>query len=159
MLDSSLRDLNAARTSGFDKSRGFVVRMRGLPFNGSSSDVLRFFDGIDVVRGMEGVVFTYAQVWPCRGPCVAPPCVTPPCTRVPATEVEGNPLARGTADGCAHLCAGVACDWRGCTRTFSGFPSVRWCLDTRTALVFHALGVECVQVQACLACCCISLLH
>lgn len=54
--------MNAARTNGFDKGRGFVVRMRGLPFNGSSSDVLRFFEGIDVVRGMEGVVFTYAQV-------------------------------------------------------------------------------------------------
>ncbi len=40
--------------------QGFVVRLRGLPYNASALDVLKFFSGVDVVRGIEGVVFTYA---------------------------------------------------------------------------------------------------
>ena len=37
---------------------GWVLRMRGLPFSASAEDVLQFFEGIEVLRGTRGVVFT-----------------------------------------------------------------------------------------------------
>lgn len=40
------------------KLKGFVVRMRGLPFTTTAAQVVAFFDGVEVVRGDEGVVFT-----------------------------------------------------------------------------------------------------
>lgn len=40
------------------KLKGFVVRMRGLPFTTTAEQVVEFFEGVQVVRGAEGVVFT-----------------------------------------------------------------------------------------------------
>lgn len=42
-----------------DRNKGYVIRLRGLPYSASATDVLKFLDGIEVVRGLEGVVFTY----------------------------------------------------------------------------------------------------
>lgn len=51
-----------AQTSGGEGSTpsllGNVVRLRGLPFNSTAQDVLQFFEGVDVVGGEPGVVFT-----------------------------------------------------------------------------------------------------
>lgn len=52
-------DLATAKTLCLDRLKGFVIRLRGIPFNASASDVLKFFEGVSVVRGIEGVVFTY----------------------------------------------------------------------------------------------------
>ena len=38
--------------------QGWVLRMRGLPYTATASDVLGFFDGLELARGAAGVVFT-----------------------------------------------------------------------------------------------------
>jgi hypothetical protein len=39
--------------------KGYVVRLRGLPFNASGREVIKFFlPDVEVVRGIDGVVFT-----------------------------------------------------------------------------------------------------
>ena len=40
-------------------SQGFVLRLRGLPYTASAVDILNFFSDVPIVRGVEGVVFTY----------------------------------------------------------------------------------------------------
>lgn len=40
---------------------GWVVRLRGLPFNATAEDVQEFFAGLDVVGGSEGIVFTWGR--------------------------------------------------------------------------------------------------
>lgn len=37
---------------------GHVVRLRGLPFNSTATDVVGFFEGVDMVGGEAGIVFT-----------------------------------------------------------------------------------------------------
>ncbi len=92
----------AAKSLSQDRLKGYVVRMRGLPFSASANDVscsstreagaccctllakclacmlrvfqewgpccahvclqvLTFFNGVDIVRGIEGVIFTWVS--------------------------------------------------------------------------------------------------
>lgn len=40
---------------------GWVVRLRGLPFTATAGEVLHFFSGLEVVGGVDGVVFTWGR--------------------------------------------------------------------------------------------------
>lgn len=52
-------DLNSKKVLGPDlKLKGYVVRMRGLPFSATAADVLKFFEEVEVMKGEDGVVFT-----------------------------------------------------------------------------------------------------
>lgn len=53
-----LRELGPAAGSPPPRLAGYVVRLRGLPFTATLSDVLHFFQGLDTVRSPPGVVFT-----------------------------------------------------------------------------------------------------
>ena len=53
-----LRELGPAVGSPPPRLAGYVVRLRGLPFTASLTDVLQFFTGLDIVRSPPGVVFT-----------------------------------------------------------------------------------------------------
>jgi hypothetical protein len=44
--------------AGDSKLKGWVLRMRGLPFTATADDVVGFFDGVEVAGGTDGVVFT-----------------------------------------------------------------------------------------------------
>lgn len=55
-LESDMAHLKALGVSG--KVKGYVVRMRGLPYTAAVDDVVQFFEGIGISRGAEGVVFT-----------------------------------------------------------------------------------------------------
>ncbi|GLC45210.1 hypothetical protein PLESTB_000724600 [Pleodorina starrii] len=61
VFESTEADLATAKSLSVDRMRGFVVRCRGLPYTATAQDVLNFFGpDVPVVRGIEGVVFTYA---------------------------------------------------------------------------------------------------
>ncbi|GIL55297.1 hypothetical protein Vafri_10859 [Volvox africanus] len=61
IFESTEADLATAKSLSVDRMRGFVVRCRGLPYTATAQDVLNFFGpDVPVVRGIEGVVFTYA---------------------------------------------------------------------------------------------------
>ncbi|KAG2492229.1 hypothetical protein HYH03_009473 [Edaphochlamys debaryana] len=61
VFESTEADLATAKSLSVDRMRGFVVRCRGLPYTSTAQDVLNFFGPeVPVVRGIEGVVFTYA---------------------------------------------------------------------------------------------------
>ncbi|KAK9809304.1 hypothetical protein WJX73_002890 [Symbiochloris irregularis] len=53
-------DLSAMQRSGSAEAhlRGWVLRMRGLPYTATAADVLAFFEGLEIARGAAGVVFT-----------------------------------------------------------------------------------------------------
>jgi epithelial splicing regulatory protein 1/2 len=60
VFQSSEEDLLTAKSYGTDRNRGWVLRMRGLPYTASAQDVVSFFGpAVPIVRGLEGVVFTY----------------------------------------------------------------------------------------------------
>lgn len=61
MFESTEADLATAKSLSVDRMRGFVIRCRGLPYTSTAQDVLNFFGAdVPIVRGIEGVVFTYA---------------------------------------------------------------------------------------------------
>lgn len=60
IFEAQPSDLLAVKAlSAESKAKGFVVRLRGLPYSATSADVVKFFDGLDVVRGADGVLFTF----------------------------------------------------------------------------------------------------
>ncbi|KAG2448080.1 hypothetical protein HYH02_007105 [Chlamydomonas schloesseri] len=61
VFESTEADLATAKSLSVDRMRGFVIRCRGLPYTSTAQDVLNFFGpDVPIVRGIEGVVFTYA---------------------------------------------------------------------------------------------------
>ena len=58
IFEVPLRELGPAVGSPPPRLAGYVVRLRGLPFTASLTDVLQFFAGLDIVRSPPGVVFT-----------------------------------------------------------------------------------------------------
>lgn len=53
-------DLDTAKNFSSDsRFKGFVVRCRGLSYSASAQDILKFFEGIEVAKGQEGIVFTF----------------------------------------------------------------------------------------------------
>eukprot|EP00198_Chlamydomonas_reinhardtii_P003461 XP_001692797.1 splicing factor [Chlamydomonas reinhardtii] len=61
VFESTEADLATAKSLSVDRMRGFVIRCRGLPYTSTAQDVLNFFGAdVPIVRGIEGVVFTYA---------------------------------------------------------------------------------------------------
>lgn len=70
VFESSEADLATAKSLSVDRMRGFVVRCRGLPYTATATDVMNFFgEETPVVRGVEGVVFTYAPDGRPTGEC------------------------------------------------------------------------------------------
>lgn len=60
IFEATEADMNTAKAICMDgRLKGFVVRMRGLPYNATAADVQRFFEGVDICRGLDGIVFTY----------------------------------------------------------------------------------------------------
>lgn len=60
IFEASEADMNTAKAICMDgRLKGFVVRMRGLPYNSTAADVQKFFEGVDICRGLDGIVFTY----------------------------------------------------------------------------------------------------
>lgn len=52
--------MNTAKAiSNDNRMKGYVVRLRGLPYSSTASDVVKFFDQVEMCRGLDGVVFTY----------------------------------------------------------------------------------------------------
>lgn len=69
VFESSEADLATAKSLSVDRMRSFVVRCRGLPYTAAATDLLAFFGDIPVVRGLEGIVFTYAPDGRPTGEC------------------------------------------------------------------------------------------
>ncbi|GAB4820463.1 hypothetical protein N2152v2_007509 [Parachlorella kessleri] len=58
LVAKSLAPAGSGIVAAAPSLRGEVVRLRGLPFASTAQDVLHFFDGIEVVGGEAGVIFT-----------------------------------------------------------------------------------------------------
>jgi hypothetical protein len=60
IFEAQPSDLLAVKAlSAESKAKGFVVRLRGLPYSATAADVVKFFDALDIVRGVDGVLFTF----------------------------------------------------------------------------------------------------
>ena len=44
-----------------EQDKGWVVRLRGLPFKATQEDVLDFFGGIEVTNGLSGITLIYGR--------------------------------------------------------------------------------------------------
>lgn len=56
MFAANDADISTAKALAADKGKGHVLRLRGLPYSASASDVMQFFNGLDISRGEQGVV-------------------------------------------------------------------------------------------------------
>lgn len=52
--------MNTAKAIAQDnRMKGYVVRLRGMPYSSTAGDVVKFFGEVELCRGQDGVVFTY----------------------------------------------------------------------------------------------------
>lgn len=55
-------DITLSATSEMKGAAGFVLRLRGLPYSANRVDVESFFEGLEICKGDEGVVFSVTSL-------------------------------------------------------------------------------------------------
>jgi hypothetical protein len=58
LFEASLSDLASVKVLS-EENRGYVIRLRGLPYSSKPSNIISFLGPVEVLGNEDGVVFTY----------------------------------------------------------------------------------------------------
>lgn len=58
LFEASLSDLATVKVLS-EENRGYVIRLRGLPYSSKPSNIISFLGPVEVLGNEDGVVFTY----------------------------------------------------------------------------------------------------